>query len=85
MYLIEGLLAVAIYYCIGHGWMSFIGNTPRRALRLLREQLQKHRGPNARPTVLGQISTVLVWAVLAPLFWPLDVINSARQGQLPKP
>lgn len=81
---IESLLAVAIYYCIGHGWMALIGNSARRALRLYREAIERVQGPGARVSPHARAGAVAFWAFVGPLFWPIDVINSARQGQLPK-
>jgi len=81
---LQSLLAITIYYSLGHAWMAFIGNTASRALRRYRELCQADDGADARPRRGACIGVVAFWAVIGPLFWPADVINSARQGRLPE-
>lgn len=82
---IETLLAITIYFCIGHAWFAYAGNSPSRVLRATAERIGEISGDSEfKLSRTARLGILLYWFFIGPLGWPVDTIVCAYRGFMPK-
>ncbi|MFD4629287.1 hypothetical protein ACFVYR_05210 [Streptomyces sp. NPDC058284] len=81
----ETLLAITIYYFLGHAWFSYSGNTPRRALDKLYRIVRQSTGDDSyTPGITVKALALTSWALVGPVFWWVDMFNNVLLNGKPK-